>query len=57
MACMGVWVENFALPALIDECLLQSWSGTLRLFPNWPADRDAAFRTLRADGARPELRP
>lgn len=51
MASMGVWFENIALPAVINECLLQSYDGTLRLFPNWPADRDAEFRTLRAVGA------
>jgi len=50
MAPMGVWFENFALPAVINECLLQSYNGILRLFPNWPADRRAEFRTLRAVG-------
>jgi hypothetical protein len=48
---MGIWLENFALPAVLNECLLQSYSGTLRLFPNWPLERDAEFRTLRAAGA------
>jgi hypothetical protein len=51
MAPMGIWFENFALPAVIDECLLQSYTGALRLFPNWPKDRDATFHTLRAAGA------
>jgi hypothetical protein len=51
MARMGIWFENFALPAPINECLLQSWDGTLRFFPNWPRERDAEFRTLRARGA------
>jgi hypothetical protein len=51
MAPMGVWFENFALPAVINECLLQSYSGTLHLFPNWPVARSAEFRTLRAVGA------
>jgi hypothetical protein len=50
-AGMGIWFENFALPAVVNECLLQSYTGTLRLFPNWPADRDATFETLRAVGA------
>jgi hypothetical protein len=45
----GIWVENFALPAVINECLLQSYDGVLRLFPNWPGD--ASFTTLRAAGA------
>jgi hypothetical protein len=50
-AGMGIWLEHFALPAVVNECLLQSYTGTLRLFPNWPADRDATFETLRAEGA------
>jgi hypothetical protein len=48
---MGIWFENFALPVVINECLLQSWDGIIHLFPNWPRNRDAAFRTLRAVGA------
>ncbi len=48
---MGVWFENFALPAVINECLMQSYSGTIRLFPNWPTDKNAEFRNLRAAGA------
>jgi len=51
MANMGIWLENFALPVVINECLLQSYSGVLRFFPNWPADRRAEFHTLRAVGA------
>ncbi len=48
---MGVWFENFALPAVINECLMQGYNGTLRFFPNWPAERDAEFHNLRAAGA------
>jgi hypothetical protein len=51
MADMGIWFENFALPAVVNECLLQSYNGTLRLFPNWPKTTDATFQTLRAAGA------
>jgi alpha-L-fucosidase 2 len=51
MAGMGIWFENFALPAVINECLMQGYNGTIRLFPNWPADKDAAFQDLRAAGA------
>lgn len=51
MAPMGIWFENFALPAVINECLLQSYDGALRLFPNWPSTGRAEFRTLRAAGA------
>lgn len=50
MGRMGIWFENFALPAVINECLMQSYSGIIRLFPNWPAEKWAEFRTLRAVG-------
>jgi len=48
---MGVWFENFALPAVINECLMQSYNGSIRLFPNWPVEKDAEFHNLRAAGA------
>lgn len=48
---MGIWFENFALPAVINECMMQSYNGTIRLFPNWPMDSDAEFFNLRAAGA------
>ncbi len=48
---MGVWFENFALPAVINECMMQSYKGEIRLFPNWPSDKDAEFYKLRAAGA------
>ncbi|TCC98257.1 glycosyl hydrolase family 95 catalytic domain-containing protein [Pedobacter psychroterrae] len=51
MAGMGVWFENFALPAVVNECLMQSNKGTIHLFPNWPKDQDAAFQNLRGAGA------
>jgi hypothetical protein len=51
MGPMGIWFENFSLPVVINECLMQSYNGTIRLFPNWPKERLAAFRTLRAVGA------
>jgi hypothetical protein len=51
MAPMGIWFENFALPAVINECLMQSYDGTIRLFPNWNRNTDAIFQDLRAAGA------
>ncbi len=51
MAGMGIWFENFALPVVVNECLMQSYNGTIRLFPNWPKQKDAAFKSLRAAGA------
>jgi len=29
---------------------MQSYKGTIRMFPNWPDDKDAVFKTLRAAG-------
>jgi len=51
MGVHGIWFENFALPVVINECLMQSYTGIIRLFPNWPAGCDAQFTTLRAVGA------
>ncbi len=51
MRPMGVWFENFSLPVVINECLMQSYNGSIRLFPNWPKNKPAAFHTLRAVGA------
>jgi hypothetical protein len=51
MAKMGIWFENFALPVVLNECLMQSYNGIISLFPNWPKSKDASFQTLRAAGA------
>jgi hypothetical protein len=52
MESMGIWSENFAVPFVINECLLQSYHGELRFFPNWPVKQGAArFENLRAVGA------
>ncbi len=50
MAPMGIWFENFATPVVINECLMQSYNGIVRLFPNWPDNKGAEFKTLRAAG-------
>ncbi len=43
---------NFAAAAGIQEMLLQSYSGTIRIFPAVPATwREVSFNTLRAEGA------
>ncbi len=43
---------NFAAAAGLQEMLLQSYSGTVRVFPAVPASwKDVSFRTLRAEGA------
>lgn len=51
MGAMGIWFENFALPVVINECLMQSYNGIIRLFPNWDLKQDASFFNLRAVGA------
>jgi alpha-L-fucosidase 2 len=43
---------NFAAAAGLQEMLLQSYSGTIRVFPAVPAGwKDASFESLRAEGA------
>jgi hypothetical protein len=51
MMRMGVWTENLSLPAVINECMLQSYSGAIRLFPNTQNLGPARFHNLRAAGA------
>jgi hypothetical protein len=51
MMRMGVWTENLSLPAVLNECLMQSWTGVIRLFPNTRGLGPARFRSLRAVGA------
>ena len=51
MMRMGVWTENLSLPAVLNECLLQSYTGVIRLFPNTRRLGAASFRNLRAVGA------
>lgn len=48
----GGGIETFsAIPLTINEMLLQSYEGTIRLFPNWNRTKDASFTNLRAYGA------
>ena len=48
----GGGIENSAaIPATVNEMLLQSYEHILRLFPNWNRTKDASFHGLRAFGA------
>jgi hypothetical protein len=48
----GGGVESSStIPAAINEMLVQSHEGILRLFPVWPQDKHARFGNLRAYGA------
>jgi alpha-L-fucosidase 2 len=51
MMRMGLWCENFAVPVVLNECMLQSYSGTIRLFPNTLNLGPARFERLRCVGA------
>ena len=48
----GGGIEHLTtVPATINEMLMQSYEGVIRLFPCWKKSEDASFRNLRADGA------
>ncbi len=47
----GAWTESLGVLAPLQETMLQSWDGAIRLFPAWPRNLDASFTTLRAEGA------
>lgn len=51
MMRMGIWTENLSLPVVVNECLLQSYAGVIRLFPNTANLGPAKFDRLRAVGA------
>jgi hypothetical protein len=51
MMRMGLWCENFAAPIVLNECMLQSYSGTIRLFPNTLNLGAVRFERLRCVGA------
>ncbi len=42
--------ESIGIAGLIDEFLVQSVGGILRVFPCWPKELDASFTGLRAQG-------
>ena len=48
----GGGTETFsAVPSCINEMLMQSYEGIIRLFPTWPSRKNAKFYQLRAYGA------
>jgi alpha-L-fucosidase 2 len=51
MMRMGIWTENLALPAVLNECMMQSYAGVIHLFPNTQNLGAARFEDLRAAGA------
>ena len=47
----GAFTESQAILAPIQELMLQSWDGVIRVFPSWPKHVDAEYRDFRAEGA------
>jgi alpha-L-fucosidase 2 len=47
----GAWTETLGIVAPLQEMMLQSYGGVLRVFPCWPANVAASFTTFRAEGA------
>ncbi len=47
----GAWTESLGVIAPLQEMMLQSWDGALRIFPAWPRNLDARFERFRAEGA------
>ncbi len=47
----GGGIENVSPSLAVNEMLMQSRGGVLRIFPCWPARLDARFGSLRAEGA------
>ena len=47
----GAWTESLGVNAPLQEMLLQSWDGALRVFPAWPRGIEASFEHFRAEGA------
>lgn len=48
----GGCLENSSIASTtLNEMVLQSYEGVIRIFPNWDADIDCSFENLRADGA------
>ena len=47
----GAWTETLGICAPLQEMMLQSFGGVLRLFPAWPREVAASFTTFRTEGA------
>jgi hypothetical protein len=47
----GAWTETLGVCAPLQEMMLQSFGGVLRIFPCWPKAVPASFTTFRAEGA------
>lgn len=48
---IGGYGESLGVIAPIQEMMLQSWDGVIRIFPDWPTKMNGRFTTFRAEGA------
>jgi hypothetical protein len=46
----GAWTESLGIIAPLQEMMLQSWDGQIRIFPAWPRGVDAEFRDWLTEG-------
>ncbi len=51
MGRIGAYCEAFGVIAPIQEMMMQSWEGFIRVFPAWPDGVGCKFTTLRAEDA------
>jgi hypothetical protein len=47
----GAWTESLGITGALQDLLMQSWDGVIRIFPGLPSGIDASFTDLRAVGA------
>ena len=47
----GAFNESAGILAPLQELMLQSWDGVIRVFPAWPRSLDAEYCDFRAEGA------
>jgi hypothetical protein len=47
----GAWTESLGITGALQDLLMQSWDGVIRIFPGFPSGMDASFTDLRAVGA------
>jgi hypothetical protein len=47
----GAWTESLGITGALQDLLMQSWDGVIRIFPGLPSGMDASFTDLRAVGA------
>ena len=48
---VGAYTESLGILCPLQEMMLQSWDGIIRVFPAWAKYINASFKTLRAEGA------